>query len=200
MAVAKYANAPVVLENTNWGAPERETLKNNSKTATFPYLETPHGVISEAYAITKYLLNNFNSTMMGDSAFERAQINQWVEYSHQELSRHHRALLYPIFGHGEFNKEASDKGLKELKEFLKMVEVQLKGKKYLMGSKCTVADLELFNTIRWYFTLFFPEALRKNTMPNVTSWFVSLAAEPQMIASYGRHLLCNIPQKVAVKK
>merc|ERR1711957_1103546 len=183
LAVAKYANAPVVLENTNWGSSERDTLKQNTKTGTFPYLVTPHGNISEAFAITKYLLNNYAPQMMGESPFEKAQINQWVEYSHQELSRNHRALLSPIFGHLEFDKESSDKGLKEVKEFLKCVDVQLKGKKYLMGSKMTVGDLELFNTIRWYFTLFFPEEVRKNIFPNVTSWFVALAAEPQMIAS-----------------
>jgi len=195
MAVVKYANAPIVLENVNWGAPERETLKNNTQTGTFPYLETPNGTISETYAIIKYILNNFNTSMMGETPFQKAQINQWVEYSHQELSRHHKACLYPILGFLEFNKEESDKGLKEVKEFLKLLNVQLKGKKYLCGDKCSVADLELFFTTKFYFSLVFPEEVRKNMFPNVTSWFVSLAAEEQMMSAYGRTLLCKIPQK-----
>ena len=48
MATAKFANAPVVLENVNWGAAEREQLKRNSSTETFPYLVTPDGNLSEA--------------------------------------------------------------------------------------------------------------------------------------------------------
>ena len=180
MAVAKYANAPIVLENVNWGAPERETLKNNTKTGTFPYLETPEGTISETYAIIKYILSNYNTSMLGESAFQKAQVNQWVEFSHQELSRHHKACLYPILGHGEFDKDAADKGLKEVKDFLKLVNTQLKGKTYLVGDSCTVADLELFYTVKFYFTLVFPEEVRKNIFPNVTAWFVNLADQPQM--------------------
>ena len=182
MAVAKYANAPVVLENVNWGAAERDELRKNTTTGTFPYLETPNGVLSEAYAIVKYILNNYSPSMLGESAFEKAQINQWVEYSHQELTRNHRAILYPLLGFADFNKDDSDKGLKDVKEYLKIVNVQLKGKKYLMGDRCTVADLELFFTVKMYFSLVFPEEIRKNLFPNVTSWLVSLAAEPQMLS------------------
>jgi elongation factor 1-gamma len=197
MAVAKYAGAPVELVNVDKDDSARTELVNKSQTGTFPYLETPHGTLSEAYAIIKYLLNNYNATMLGDSAFEKAQINQWVEFSHNELSRHHRAILYPILGFVEFDKDSSDKGLKEVKEFLKVVNAHLNGKKYLMGNKCTVADLELFFTVKMYCTLVFPEEIRKSLFPHITTWFVSIAAEPQMLAAYGRTLLCKVPQKSA---
>jgi elongation factor 1-gamma len=197
LAVAKFANAPVELENVNWGAPQREELRKNASTGTFPYLVTPNGVLSEAYAIVKYLLSTYNSSMLGNSAFERSQVNQWVEFSQQELMRHNKNVVYPILGFTQFNKEESDKSLKEVKEFLRIVNTQLTGKKYLTGSKLTVADLELFFVLRFYFTLVFAEDIRKNVFPNVTNWFVALAAEPQMVAAYGRTLLCKTPQKAA---
>lgn len=85
--------------------------------------------------------------------------------------------------------------MKELKEWLKVLNNHLKGKEYVVGDKYTVADTELFFSVKGYFELVFPEEIRKNVFPNVTAWFTKLAANPHMIQAYGRILLCKVPQK-----
>jgi elongation factor 1-gamma len=85
--------------------------------------------------------------------------------------------------------------MKELKEWLKLLNSQLKGKDFLVGDAYTMADLEVFMSLRAYFQLIFSEELRKNVFPNVVAWFAKLAVHPFMVESYGRTLLCKVPQK-----
>lgn len=88
--------------------------------------------------------------------------------------------------------------MKELKEWLKVLNAELKCKDFVVGDAYTMADLELFVSLRAYFQLVFAEDIRKNVFPNVSAWFAKLAAHPFMVESYGRTLMCKMPQK-AVK-
>ncbi len=157
-------------------------------------MKTPHGTLSEAYAICKYFTNQ-NNSLFGSDEFDRAQINQWVEFAHNEINRYSKALIYPLFGFAPFSKEESDAAMKELKEWLKILNAQLNGRDFIVGDAYTMADLEVFFSLRAYFQLVFPEELRKKLFPDVSAWFAKLAVNPFMVQSYGRTLLCKVPQK-----
>lgn len=195
ISAAKFAGAPVVLENIHWNNSAREHLKLHSETQTFPYIETNHGTISESFAIIKFLANSYNKSLFGHNEFEKAQINSWVEFAHHEISRHAKYILYPIFGFYEYHKEEADNALKELMEWLRTLNKHLKGKHFMVGGQYTIADIELFYALRGYFQLVFSEDIRRKIIPNITAWFIKLASHPHMIESYGRTLLCKVPQK-----
>lgn len=194
IATAKFANAPVELENVNWGDKSRAELRKNSQTGTFPYLHTPHGVLSEAYAIVQYIAANYNKALLGANAWEEALVNQWVQFSHLEILRHSKYTIYHLFGFYEYNATEANKSIAEVKESLQYLNAQLEGKSYIVGESYTLADLELFFALRAYFQLLFTEDVRKN-IQNVTNWFTTLAANEHIVAAYGRTLLAKVAQQ-----
>ena len=141
------------------------------------------------------MANTYNKSLLGENAWDRAQVDQWVEFAHLEVLRYMKDIIYPLFGFSEYNKEKSDAATKELKEWFKVLNTQLEGKQYFVGNSYTLADLELFSALRAYLQFVFVEDVRKNLFPNVTAWFVKLAGHPNIVSTYGRTLLCKIPQK-----
>jgi len=206
LAAARFAGAPVKLENVNWGDEEkRNKLRSNNVTQTFPYLKTSEGTISQSYAIIQYFAEAYNKSLLGSNAWEQGQVDQWVEFGQLDLARYSADCIYPIFGFREYNKENSDNSQKNFREALKHLNTHLQGKTYVVGSSVTLADLELFYIIKPYFELLFVEQIRKQT-PHVVDWFNNLAKNQNIIKAYGRVILCKVPhkapktEKVAEKK
>ena len=195
LAAARFAGAPVNVENVVWGDEEkRSKLKTNNTTQTFPYLKTTQGTISESYAIIQYFADAYNQSLLGSNQWEQAQVDQWVDYAQLDLAKFSPDCIYPIFGFREYNKENSDNAQKNLREALKNLNTHLQGKTYVVGQSVTLADLELFYVIKPYFELLFVDAIRKQT-PNVLSWFNNLASNQHVVSAYGRVLLCKTPHK-----
>jgi len=69
MLVSHFANAGIALENVPWHDKQRDTLKEKSPTATFPYLETSSGVVSESNAINVWIADTYNKGLLGGSIF-----------------------------------------------------------------------------------------------------------------------------------
>jgi len=195
MFAIAQSNAPVTLENINWGDPKREELKVNSPTGTFPYLQTPGGVISESAAIVNYLVESFKPELLGSNAFEKAQVRQWSEFANLEIARNSKNLMYPLFGFTEYNKTEADKSNIDLKAQMKILNHHLEGKKFAVGSGITLADISLFSQLRGYFQLVWVEDVRKNLCPHVTTWFNSIATSEHSLKSFGRTVLCKVPCK-----
>ncbi len=190
------ANAPVTLDNVTWEDQEkRSQLKPKIATGTFPYLETPQGIVSESNAITQYLAEASNPALLGANPFEKAQVRQWIEFANMEISRNNKALIYPLFGFYEFNKVDADNATKDLKDQLTVLNKHLDGKSFIVGSSLTLADVTLFFNLRAYFMLVFVEDQRKKLYPNITAWFTSLAASEAAVKVFGRTLLCKVPAK-----
>ena len=71
--------------------------------------------------------------MLGNSVFEKAKVNQWIEFASCEIKRSLNAIIYPIFGWSFYCKDFANKENANLKNYLKILENELKGKKYLLG-------------------------------------------------------------------
>jgi elongation factor 1-gamma len=103
--------------------------------------------------------------------------------------------LSSVFGWGDMSKETQDYAVKQLKDTLKVANKHLEGKTYLVGSNITLADFELFAIVRFLYTLIIVEEVAKNLLPNVTAWFHNLASNEHLLKTYGRSLICKVPQK-----
>lgn len=135
----------------------------------------------------------YNKALLGSNDWEQALVNQWVQFAHQEITRYSKSIIYPIFGFYEYNSVQATKDLAEIKEWLKNLDKHLDGSDFIVGNAYTIADLEVFYAIRGYFQMVFTEDVRKG-LPNLTSWFSKLAANPHIVSSYGRTLLCKVAQ------
>ena len=188
------ANIPL----TNVALSDNETrisLSTKSPTITLPILETEKGNISQSSAIEYYICSKYNPELLGQNPFEKAKINQWVEFANCEIARSAKALIYPIFGWTNYEKEKADKENINIKNYLKTLNSLLEKDKYIIGNKITLADIALFRHLRFFMMFHFPEGMRKSLFPKVTSWFQEIMNSPEAIKSYGRTLLCKNPLK-----
>ena len=189
---AKLNFEDVDLENIS----KRNSYAQKTPTTTFPFLETPHGNISESISIETFLAKKFKPDLLGRNTFEKAKVNQWVEFGACEIQKCLHEIIYPIFSWKEFNKELADNANKKLKQYIIILEKELNhGKKYILGDRITLADIVLFRYLRFLMMLHFPENLRNSLFPKLTKWFENIMNTPEAIEAYGRTILCKKPLK-----
>ena len=194
--VIEASKAPVTLQNVDWEDEEtRKTLSPKSPTGTFPYLECEEGVLSESKAIEIYLAEKYKPELLGKDDLEKAQVRQWMDFSSFELADCAQKIVYPIFGWKPYCKESADDANIKIKEFMKALDQQVKGKRYAFGEQLTLADLSLFRHLKFFFQLVWPKKFRESVFPNVNDWFLRVLNTPEVDKVYGKILLCNQPLK-----
>ena len=192
-----YASgANCIFENIDLADIEtRKSVVTKTPTNTLPFLETAEGNLSETNAILYYFAQKYKKDLLGKDTLENAKINQWMQFAACELNRSQKALVYPIFGWSDYCKESADKENNNIKNYLKILDKELKGKKYIVNDRLTLADIVLFRYLRLFMMFVFPEGMRKSLFPNVTKWFEALMTTDATVKAYGRILLCKIPIK-----
>ena len=175
---------------------KRNTYAQKTPTTTLPFLETENGNISESISIETFLANKFKPELLGSNVFEKAKVNQWIEFGSCEIQRCLQEIIYPIFSWKEFSKESADIANKNLKNYLSILEKELNhGKKYILGDKITLADIVLFRYLRFFMMLHFPEGMRNSLYPKLTKWFENIMNSQEAIEAYGRTILCKKPMR-----
>ena len=176
------------LEDVN----KRNSYAQRTPTTTLPFLETKEGNISESLSIQTFLATKFKPDLLGSNIFERAKVNQWIEFASCEIQKCLQDIIYPIFNWKEYNKELSDESNKKLKQYMIILEKELsKGNKYILGNKITLADVILFRYLRFFMMLHFTENIRNSLFPKLTKWFENIMNSPEAVEAYGRTILCK---------
>ena len=192
--VAELSKTPIKFENISWTDTDSAKIEHhNSPTITFPYLETPEGILSESKAIEYYLASN-NPQLLGNNTFEKALIRQWFEFSEQ-LNLCGQEIYHPIFGWREYNKSRAERAEKRVNTFLQALNIQLRGKKYVCGNIITIADVSLFRSLKFYFQLVYPES-KRNQYKEINDWFIRLLKTDEVKKVYGEFNLCKVPIKL----
>jgi elongation factor 1-gamma len=158
-------------------------------------LETKEGNISESKAIEVYLCRKYKPEYLGNTTFEKAKVNQWIEFACAEINECIKNIIYPIFGWNDFDKELFDKSSLKMKEIFKILEQEFSKKEFIIGKQITLADIILFRFLRFLMMLKYPEKMMKSTYPNILKWFEKIMNSPEAIEAYGRTILCKIPIK-----
>ena len=128
------ANVP--LENVELDdIQKRNSYVLKTPTTTFPFLETEKGNISESRGIQYFLCNKYMPKLLGESPMERAKVNQWMEFAGCEIYHCLQNIVYPLFGWKKYNKELADKANNKLKDYLKIIENNLKSNEYICGKE-----------------------------------------------------------------
>jgi len=200
LVAAKLANAPVEFVHVATDASNRADHKKSSPTGTLPSLETPQGVISESAAISLYLAETYNPSLLGANSFEKAQVRQWNEFASGEITRNNKNCIYPLFGYFPYNKTEADASLAEIKEHFKLLNTHLEGKTYFVGSNITLADLNLHLAVGAYLQFLFAEEARKKLFPKLTEWYWNLATSEAFTRVWGRAFLLKVPHRYPVQE
>ena len=188
--------AQISFENLSINEVEkRNSFAQKTPTTTLPFLETKDGNISESKAIGYYLCQKYKPELLGQTVFEKAKINQWIEFACCEICRCYRSIIYPIFGWSEYCQKSFNEENAKLKEYIKILDKELASNEFIAGNKLTLADVLLFRYLRLFMMLYFPEGMRKSLLPNVTKWFEKIMKSKEAIQAYGRTILCKIPMK-----
>ena len=90
------------------------------------------GNISQSISIETFLSKKYKPEILGSNTFEKAKINQWIEFASCEIQNCAKELIYPIFKGKSENKGNNDNSTdKQLKKYLALLEKELKkGNKY----------------------------------------------------------------------
>ena len=174
---------------------KRNSLVEKTPTTTYPFLETKEGNISESKAINYYLCRKYKPELLGETEFERAKVNQWIEFACHEINNCNKSIIYPLFGWSDFNKEKYDQDNSKIKDYIKILEKELSKNEYIVGKKLTLADIALFRYLRCLMMFHFPEKMRKNFCPKTEEWFEKIMKTPEAVEVYGNTVLCKTPMK-----
>ena len=171
---------------------KRNSYAEKTPTTTIPFLETKNGNISESISIETFLAKKYKPEILGTNAFEKAKINQWIEFANCEIQNSAKEIIYPIFRGKKLENKGNDNEDKKFKKYLILLEKELKkGNKYIIGNDITLADIVLFRYLRFFFMFYLTEKIRNSLCPKLTSWFENIMNSQEAIEAYGRTLLCK---------
>jgi len=91
--------------------------------------------------------------------------------------------------------ENNKKSFERLKQYLTILDKHLKGKKYFVGNKLSLADIIIFRFLRLIMMTVCTETMRNSFLKNLTKWFTNIMESEEAINVYGRTILCKSPLK-----
>ncbi len=142
-----------------------------------PTLQLDDGrVLTEGPAIVQYLADRKPESRLAPASgtFERAQLQEWLNYIGTELHKSLGAFFNPKLASEV--KESTVAGLQKKFDYLAK---QLTGKKFLLGDVFSVADAYLYTILRW--THLFKIDLGK--WPALQDYMARIAARPSVKAA-----------------
>lgn len=150
-----------------------------------PVLETPHGAIFESNAIARYVARlRADANLLGDNNFQLGKVDQWIEFTANEVEPARGIWIYPILGYLQFNAKAQAEAKKELTNALTVLNNHLLNHTYLVSNHVTLADITLaVALVDLYKLVFTPKFLAP--FGNVTRWFTTCINQPEFARVLG---------------
>jgi len=163
-----------------------------------PVLETDEGNIWESNAIIRFLARaDENTSLYGSNDYEKALVDQWLDFTLSEIDLPARVWILPILGllpdadAGSINRAKSD-----IRKVLTILNDHLKDQTFLVGERLTLADISVSLHLRDLYTLVLDPGYRK-VFVNANRWFLTCVHQPHFLEVLGELTLCT---KMAVAK
>ncbi|KAG8944902.1 hypothetical protein FRC04_001342 [Tulasnella sp. 424] len=187
-AVAAYGGVDLqTVEGFEMGV----TNKSPEYLSKFPYgkipgLETPSGFnLYETTAIARYVASLApNSTLLGSTPEEEAQVDQWVSFGDTELFSNGRIIGGLISGNVPYNKVMDTFYRERNTRALKFLNSHLATRTYLVSERITLGDISVASVLKSGFSWLFDPSER-NSVPNVVRFFETIANQPAIKAVWG---------------
>ena len=112
---------------------------------TYPMLEVGADLICDTLAIAQYIVrcskNSAAKSLLGSSAVEEAQVEQWFDYLRTETYPIVQALKMYTFGYAACNADTLTQMQNEFKDNIKVLNVALQKTSCFVGNETTLADI-----------------------------------------------------------
>jgi len=146
-AVAKHVNSTAELVRIDLTKGEHKTpeflaINPNGK---IPALEDGDTKFWESHAIMCYLAHKAGSDLWPDDSASQIDIIRWLNWDTAHFSRHGGRLFFqrvikPSFGLGEPDESEIEEATGFFHQFAGVLNDHLKGRKYLVADKLSIAD------------------------------------------------------------
>jgi glutathione S-transferase len=186
LIVADLANAQVSVEVLSKEQQADKDFKAKNINGKFPLLELESGeLIFESSAIANHFARSAPASgLMGQSAFQTAQVHQWTEFTADRLLSTVIPVAYACLGHTTVDAEVHAKNVVALKAAVKVLNTHLEDNYFLVGDNLTVADVVAAGTLILAFQTVLDAAFRKSN-PEVADWFERVTALPSFVRRCG---------------
>jgi elongation factor 1-gamma len=125
-----------------------------------------------------------NPSLVGASAYEQGQVDQWIDYAKSSISSRIHTIYMGVFGHTAPQEAEYNDAVKAIKEAVKVLNTQLTGKDYLVGNTLTIADVVVAVSLVLPFQTILDGGFRK-AMGNTTAWMERICKLPEMVNRLG---------------
>lgn len=131
--------------------PDYLALNPNGKVPTLIHGDT---VLWEAPAIVCYLAQVAGSDLWPAEPARQIDVLRWINWSTAHFNRYAGALyvervIKPSFGIGEPSAAAIEEANKPFRQFAKVLEAHLDGRRYLLGDTLSAADFAAATVLPW---------------------------------------------------
>jgi len=152
-------------------------------------METPEGNLFESCTLLRYIARKAGK-MYGSTAFETAQIDQWLEFFNTQIMAVFPTIYRTTFGYLVSPKEKFDDAIKEIQELIKILDSALADSKFLGSKEINIADVTIALAFRPLMRLYISEKTR-NANPNFTKWFQEVNSHAVITKMFGKAWLCT---------
>jgi len=147
-------------------------------------LESPDGCIWESNAIARYIARQGHGKVYGGSHYDHALIDQWIDFSVNEIELPSAAWLFPILNIVPYHKEATNKAKADIKKALTILNTHLTTRTFLVGERVSLADIVVSMALYRLYKMVFDPGFRK-AFPNVNRWYLTCVNQPHFKSVIG---------------
>ncbi len=154
-------------------SPEYLKLNPNGKV---PCLVDGDFVIWESLAINTYLAEKYRPELLGKTPEQKGLIQQWNVWALAELQPPLVDMIIQLMFVPEDKRDMRlvEKAKENVPPMLTILDQELKGKDYILGSTITAADFNLASVVNIAAAMEFP----LSSYTNLTKWFARMKERP----------------------
>jgi len=152
--VAEELNVNYEFQLVDLAKGEQKTAEFSQKTpiGKVPVLQHDDHYLFESGAISCYLAEIQDSLLYPKDKFERALVNQWMDFFNIHLGRwfntlYFNVILRPKFNMGDPDPKEIEEAVKFANQQCKKVDTHLEKNKYFTGPKLTLIDVFAYATV-----------------------------------------------------
>ncbi|KAI0497922.1 hypothetical protein KFK09_021160 [Dendrobium nobile] len=165
-----------------------------------PVLETPDGPVFESNAIARYVTRlKAENPLYGSSLIEYAQIEQWIDFSTNEIDINLTRWISPRLGFVQYNAQVEELAIASLKRGLEALSIHLAKNTYLVGHSVTLADIILGCNLYYGFTRIMTKSFTSE-FPHVERYFWTIVNQPNFRKIVGEVKQAESVPPIASKK
>merc|ERR1719318_1246661 len=187
LVAAQYSGANIKVVSEAPAFKLGETNKTDEFLKKFPLgkvpaFETSSGLtLFESNAIAYYVSSD---SLRGANLTNAAYIQQWVNFSDNEILPAACTWVFPCLGIMQYNKQNTERAKEDIKRALSVLNKNLESRTFLVGERISLADISVGLNLLSLYKMVFDAEFRKQYQ-NVNRWFITFINQPQVKAVIG---------------